>query len=77
MKNMKKLIAGIILAASIAGCDNMKAPEVGQSAESAYGTATAQGSVSGDARSDVHALQAGRENDAQVISEAQRALGQR
>jgi hypothetical protein len=74
---MKKLFAGIALLCALAGCDNLKPPEVGQSADQAYGTATAQGSVAGDARSDVQALQAGRENDAQVINAAQQALGQR
>ena len=74
---MKKILAGIAVAFTLAGCDSLKPPEVGQSADQAYGTATAHGSVEGSASTDVQSLQNNRANDAEVINAAQKALGQR
>jgi hypothetical protein len=62
------------VAIGLCGCEGL-APEAGGSADSAYGEATAQASQAGSARTDLQALQQNRQNDSQVINEAQRAVG--
>ena len=65
---------GAVIALALGGC-NAEAPEVGQSKEDAYGAAAAQASAPrGNPGSDMQSLQQNREQDGQVIQDAQNAL---
>ena len=60
--------------AALSGCSG-EPPEVGQSSESAYGAATAQATTPGGSpNTDVQSLHQNRQNDAQVLDDANSAL---